>query len=87
MDEIRELTMPGRRTKSYVRESYRTDTVFTFLRYKDVTVNFAKKEGTKTRITDLYSNALLQPGLITEAQLQGFQQSVDSTRRPAHIEL
>lgn len=76
MDEIRGLTMPGRRGKSYVRESYRTDTVFTFLRYKDVTVNFAKKEGTKTRITDLYSNALLQLGLITEAQLQGFQQSV-----------
>ena len=76
MDEIRELTMPGRRTKSYVRESYRTDTVFTFLRYKDVTVNFAKKEGTKTRITDLYSNGLLQLGRITEAQLQGFQQSV-----------
>lgn len=76
MDRIWDLKLPQRREKSYVRGSYRTDTIFTFLRYKDVTINFAKKEGTKTRITDLYSRQLKELGLITQAQLDACEQAV-----------
>lgn len=75
MDRVWALTLPERQ-KCYIREGYRTDTVFTFLRYKEVLIQFAKKEGTRTRVTDLYSRFLWDQGLITRAQLEAFQETV-----------
>ncbi len=76
MDLLWDLTLPQRREKSYVRGTYRTDTVFTFLRYKNVMINFAKKEGAKTRTADSYGEMLQDAGLITEKQLEACQQAV-----------
>ncbi len=70
------LTLPRRKEKSYVRTQYRTDTVFTFLLYKDVRINFAKKEGTTTRVTDLLGERLLTAGLITHKQLEACRQAI-----------
>ena len=76
MDAVWDLRMPKRKEKSYVREHYRTDTVFTFLLYKNVDIHFAKKENTTTRVVDLYSRGMLAAGLITRAQLDACEQAV-----------
>lgn len=70
------LSMPQRRQKSYVRGDSRTDTIFTFFRYKQASISFAKRPGTVTRLTDLYAQRLLQAGIITQAQLQAYTDRV-----------
>ena len=76
MGRIWNLKMPERREKSYVRESYRTDTVFTFCSYKNMALLFAKKENTKTRFQDLYARMLLQAGLTTLCPLAEYERAV-----------
>lgn len=76
MEGVLNITLPGRREKSYVRSDYRTDTIFNFFRYKDVSVSFAKKEGTTTRLTDLFARELLALGYITPAQYRAYEETV-----------
>lgn len=70
------LTNPGRREKSYVRGNYSTDTVYTFFRYRQVTMNFAKKPGTFTRLTDPLADAMVQKGLICEEKREAYNSLV-----------
>lgn len=66
------LTNPDRREKSYIRGHYSTDTVYTFFRYRQVNMTFAKKPGTVTRLTDSLADTLLREGLITRQQLDAY---------------
>lgn len=72
MNTYLNLTLPKRTEKCYVREIYDGNTVQTFFRYKDVTVNFAKREGTTTNVTDRYAQELLEKGWITQTQLSQY---------------
>ncbi len=76
MERFYALTLPQRKERSYVRGDYRTDTVFTFLIYKNVRILFAKKEGTKTRAADGCGQMLLEAGIITEKQLEACEQAI-----------
>ncbi|MBR4864383.1 MAG: phosphodiester glycosidase family protein [Oscillospiraceae bacterium] len=78
MATVQNLRLPQRKEKSYVRSQYRTDTVFTFLNYKNIRINFAKKEGTVTRTTDLLGQTLLEAGLITRQQLDACQNAISA---------
>ena len=70
------LCLPQRREKSYVRSQYRTDTIFTFFTFKNIRINFAKKEGTVTRVTDLLGQKLAQAGLITSCQQDACEKAI-----------
>ena len=64
------LTQMGRSAQSYRRGAYATDTIFTFLTYKQLGLLFAKKSGTVTRCQDGIGLALLQQGRITPDQYE-----------------
>ena len=70
------LTLPERREKSYVRSHNRTNTIFTFMRYKSAALTFAKKETTFTTMVDTFAKQLLSDGLITQQQLDGYVKAV-----------
>jgi len=72
METYLNLILPQRREKCFVRQAYDGNTVQTFFCYKDVTVNFAKRAGTTTNVTDRYALELLEKGLITKAQLDRY---------------
>lgn len=72
MESYISLTLPERKEKSYVRSNYTTDTIYTFFRFKDVSMTFAKKPGTTTRLTDGFAQRLLADGQISKAQLEDY---------------
>lgn len=76
MEKHIDLTLPERREKSYVRSDCRTDTIFTFFRYKDVSMTFAKQDGTSTRLSDDFACRLLKDGLITQAQRETYESQI-----------
>lgn len=72
MERYLNFILPQRTEKCFVREIYDGNTVQTFFCFKDVTVNFAKRAGTTTNVTDLYALELLKKGLITKEQLDRY---------------
>ena len=66
------LTMDHRKSQSYRRGDYATDTLFTFLTYKQLGLLFAKKPGTETRCQDGIGLALLQQGRITREKYETY---------------
>ncbi len=69
MENYLKITLPRRTEKCYIRQGCDGNTVQTFFCYKHVNMNFAKREGTTTNITDRYAAFLLEKGRINHAQL------------------
>lgn len=76
METCNMLALPSRREKSYVRSHNRTNTIFTFMRYKSAALTFAKKETTFTTMVDTFAKQLLSDGLISQQQLDGYVKAV-----------
>lgn len=58
------LTQDDRRPGSYFRREFKGDVLYTFFRYKQVAITFAKKNGTPCRVTDALADRLEREGML-----------------------
>lgn len=99
MEKYIRLTQPGRAPGSYLRKDYEGDVLYSFYRYKQISMTFAKRPGTTTKVADALAEQLLCHGLITPEQKEAYtnrvcrefphvkqhdEQSVEQTYRYIH---